>query len=122
MGLIPSMVVAIAVGRSGIDTLLVASQVVLSITLPFVTLPLIYFTSSKRIMSVRRPSSPEGVQLEMQTSPIVIQDHPRVEDVEDFQDMKDFSNGKIVTGIGIVIWIVILAANVYVIVTTAMGM
>ena len=121
MGLIPSMVVAIAVGRSGIDTLLVASQVVLSIVLPFVTLPLIYFTSSKRIMSVRRPPSPERVQLEMQTSPIVIQDRPRVADVEDFQDMKDFSNGKIVTGIGIVIWIVILAANVYVIVTTAMG-
>jgi len=73
-------------------------------------------------MSVRRPSSPEGVESEMQTSPTGTQDRPRVADVEDFQDMKDFSNGKIVTGIGIVIWIVILAANMYVIVTTAMGM
>jgi metal iron transporter len=41
-------------GRSGIDTLLVASQVVLSAVHH---LPLIYCTSSKIIMSVRKPRS-----------------------------------------------------------------
>ena len=55
IGLIPSVVVAIAVGRPGIDTLLVASQVVLSIVLPFVAAPLIWLTSSKPVMSVRKP-------------------------------------------------------------------
>ncbi|KAI8995398.1 natural resistance-associated macrophage protein [Trametes punicea] len=54
IGLIPSMVVAIAVGRRGIDTLLVASQVALAIVLPFVAGPLILLTSSKSVMSVRR--------------------------------------------------------------------
>ena len=49
------MVVAIAVGREGLNTLLVASQVVLSIVLPFVAFPLIYLTSSKSIMRVGKP-------------------------------------------------------------------
>ncbi|RDX56184.1 natural resistance-associated macrophage protein [Lentinus brumalis] len=57
IGLIPSVVVAIAVGRSGIDTLLVASQVALSIVLPFVAAPLIWLTSSKSVMSVRKPTA-----------------------------------------------------------------
>ncbi|KAJ3576131.1 hypothetical protein NP233_g623 [Leucocoprinus birnbaumii] len=54
ISLVPSMVVAIAVGRDGIDTLLVASQVILSIVLPFVAFPLIYLTSSEKIMRVRK--------------------------------------------------------------------
>ena len=55
IGLIPSVVVAIAVGQPGIDTLLVASQVALAIVLPFVAAPLIWLTSSKSVMSVRKP-------------------------------------------------------------------
>nr|VWP01396.1 Atg26p [Ganoderma boninense] len=56
IGLIPSVVVAIAVGRPGIDTLLVASQVALAIVLPFVAAPLIWLSSSKSVMSVRKPA------------------------------------------------------------------
>ncbi|EGO02730.1 hypothetical protein SERLA73DRAFT_84509 [Serpula lacrymans var. lacrymans S7.3] len=61
ISLIPSMIVAVAFGRSGINTLLVASQVALSVVLPFVAFPLIYLTSSKTVMSVPKPaiSSPE---------------------------------------------------------------
>jgi metal iron transporter len=55
IGLVPSMVVAIAVGRPGINTLLVASQVALSIVLPFVAFPLIWLTSSKSVMRVKKP-------------------------------------------------------------------
>ncbi|TBU44128.1 natural resistance-associated macrophage protein [Dichomitus squalens] len=57
IGLIPSVVVAIAVGRPGIDTLLVASQVALAIVLPFVAAPLIWLASSKSVMSVRKPAA-----------------------------------------------------------------
>ncbi|RPD63239.1 natural resistance-associated macrophage protein [Lentinus tigrinus ALCF2SS1-7] len=60
IGLIPSVVVAIAVGRPGIDTLLVASQVALAIVLPFVAAPLIWLTSSKSVMSVRKPTEAIG--------------------------------------------------------------
>lgn len=63
LGLIPSMAIAIAVGRPGINTLLVISQVVLSIVLPFTMFPLIYLTSSKTVMRVRK--TPELVRKEL---------------------------------------------------------
>ena len=52
IGIVPSVAAAAAVGREGIDKLLVGSQVALSIVLPFVVLPLLVFTASPRIMSV----------------------------------------------------------------------
>ncbi|KAG2156502.1 natural resistance-associated macrophage protein-domain-containing protein [Suillus bovinus] len=56
ISLIPSMIVAISSGGAGINTLLIASQVALSVVLPFVAFPLIYLTSSKKVMSVRTPN------------------------------------------------------------------
>ncbi|GAA5884985.1 hypothetical protein JCM6882_007181 [Rhodosporidiobolus microsporus] len=57
LNIVPSLAVAAAIGRSGISTLLVASQVALSIVLTFVLLPLIVFTSQHSIMAVPLPSS-----------------------------------------------------------------
>jgi metal iron transporter len=52
ISIIPSIIIAGAVGQAGLDTALTASQVVLSVILPFVTAPLIYFTSRNRYMTV----------------------------------------------------------------------
>lgn len=49
----PSIIIAGAVGRSGLNAALNASQVVLSSVLPFVTAPLIYFTCMNKYMTVR---------------------------------------------------------------------
>jgi metal iron transporter len=49
----PSIVIAAAVGREGLDAALNGSQVALSIALPFVSAPLIWFTSVDRYMMVR---------------------------------------------------------------------
>ncbi|KAJ6090631.1 hypothetical protein N7499_003345 [Penicillium canescens] len=48
----PSIIIAGAVGRSGLNTALNGSQVALSIILPFVTAPLIYFTCRDKYMTV----------------------------------------------------------------------
>ena len=48
------MAIAIGLGMPGINALLVASQVVLSIVLPFIISPLLYCTSKKAIMSVSK--------------------------------------------------------------------
>ena len=48
------MAVAIAAGRNGVDTLLVASQVALSIVLPFIVFPLLWVTGDVGVMSVRK--------------------------------------------------------------------
>ncbi|KZP24083.1 hypothetical protein FIBSPDRAFT_951392 [Athelia psychrophila] len=57
IGLVLSLIIAAAGGRSGPNGLLVASQVILSVVLLFVTLPLIYPTSSKAGISVCAPAS-----------------------------------------------------------------
>ncbi|KAI8053313.1 NRAMP family, partial [Syncephalis plumigaleata] len=48
--IVPALIVTIIAGRDGITNLLVISQVALSVQLPFAMVPLIWFTSSKRIM------------------------------------------------------------------------
>ena len=129
------MVVALALGRSGIDQLLVASQVVLSIVLPFVMLPLLWLTTSKRIMSVKKPES-DSTTLPIDESskhdtPATSKgvapgtDRPTKHDVEALPsrpvEMIDYSNGKIVAGIGYLVSVVVIVANLYVIVMIAMG-
>lgn len=50
--MIPSLAIAIGVGRQGLDQALIASQVTLSFALPFVLVPLIAVTSMKKKMTV----------------------------------------------------------------------
>ena len=130
-GLIPSLVVAVAVGRPGIATLLVASQVVLSIVLPFVTFPLILLTSSKKIMMVRddaqctSTASSEDLSEDEESKKVHVSVATITETAPDLERASakavDYSNGKITVAIGAVIWIIIVAANVYAIVGLAMG-
>ena len=110
------MLVASIMGRAGLNALLVASQVVLSFVLPFVAFPLVYITSSSKFMSVRRDSG--QIKLASGTDA----ENRRPEDLEAKEDEKiDFSNGKIVMVLGYLIWLVVLIANAYVLVTLAMG-
>ncbi|MGS0757854.1 Nramp family divalent metal transporter, partial [Roseateles sp. GG27B] len=52
LAIVPAMVVLVQVGDAGVLPLLVLSQVVLSLQLPFAIVPLIRFTSSSRVMGV----------------------------------------------------------------------
>jgi len=130
------MIVALAMGRSGIDQLLIASQVVLSIVLPFVIFPLMWLTTSKKIMSVKMPE-PDLPTLTADDSPQNPDESPVSKfatpkigssaegDVESSSssasEMVDFSNGKTVAVTGYLIWTVVVVANIYVIVMLAMG-
>ena len=51
LALIPSVLTVLIQGEKGLGRLLILSQVVLSIQLPFAILPLVYFTSSTKIMT-----------------------------------------------------------------------
>jgi manganese transport protein len=50
LAIIPAVIIAIMFGGSGLSRLLIFSQIVLSLQLPFAILPLVYFTSSKTHM------------------------------------------------------------------------
>lgn len=52
LAIAPCLLVAVFVGRKGLADVLNASQVVLSLLLPFVSAPLLYFTCKKSIMRV----------------------------------------------------------------------
>ena len=52
LAIIPCLVIVSLAGRDGLSNILNASQILLSILLPVVTAPLIYFTCSKKIMNV----------------------------------------------------------------------
>lgn len=67
ISVVPSIIVAAAVGKDGLDRALTASQVALSIILPFVSAPLIWFTCFNRYMTVQTEQTDEsegGVQVE----------------------------------------------------------
>ncbi|WVQ94443.1 hypothetical protein IAU59_001522 [Kwoniella sp. CBS 9459] len=55
ISVIPAAIVASAVGPKGMNTMLVASQVLLSIVLPTVIFPLVYLCSTAEIMTVQGP-------------------------------------------------------------------
>lgn len=57
ISIVPSIIIAAAVGRQGLNATLNASQVVLSIVLPFITAPLIYFTCLNKYMTVQPGSA-----------------------------------------------------------------
>jgi metal iron transporter len=142
LAIIPSMAIAIGLGMPGINALLVASQVVLSIVLPFVISPLLYCTSNKSIMSVRKTTRRTMVDTPREvSSTLTAIDVPPEEPVQPRRDqdsstaergvvevidsdedgMVDYSNNKFVIAIGVFAWLVIVAANVYVIVELGLG-
>ncbi|CAK7209918.1 NRAMP-like transporter smf-3 [Sporothrix curviconia] len=57
ISILPSIVIAGAVGRDGLDVALNATQVVLSVVLPFVTAPLLWFTTFGKYMTVQPGSA-----------------------------------------------------------------
>jgi metal iron transporter len=125
LAIIPSMAIAIGIGIPGINALLVASQVVLSIVLPFVTLPLLYCTSNKAIMSVRKTRTEMTNTLvtltAMDVPPELGHQGTSMTERAEVDEMVDYSNNKVVVAIGVLSWLIIVAANIYVIVELGLG-
>jgi metal iron transporter len=103
--------VAAVVGNAGIGQLLVASQVVLSVVLPFMVLPLVWLTSNKSIMSVKKPVSTTV------PVPANVRDSEQGEEVE----IVDFSIGRVTTICGYLVWLTIVIANSYVLIMLCIG-
>lgn len=106
ISIIPCLFMALFSGRSGVAAILNLSQVVLSLILPFVTAPLLYFTANKTIMSVSVISESTGSSSNEQT-PLLDRDlNPTT---------VDFSNSMIINILGIASWLIIGLLNIYLI-------
>ncbi|KAG5951455.1 hypothetical protein E4U53_003070 [Claviceps sorghi] len=106
----PSIIVAGAVGRTGLNAALNASQVALSTVLPFVTLPLIYFTSRSKYMTVR-----PGMARYYLESAEDDEGTPRT------TGCVDMANSWYVTALAVLVWLVITTMNVANLVLLGLG-
>jgi len=97
----PSIIIAGAVGRPGLSAALNGSQVALSIALPFICAPLIYFTCRNKYMTVRSLDSRD----ENDGTGSITNEPP----AGDGYKMK---NNWLTTGVAIVIWLIITVMNV----------
>ncbi|KAI4272036.1 MAG: hypothetical protein LQ337_005591 [Flavoplaca oasis] len=99
----PSIIIAGAVGRDGLSATLTGTQVALSVALPFVSAPLIYFTCRKQYMVVGGGPSHED------------------EDVQLMQDPVCMKNHWMVSIFATLVWLVIVIMNVALLVLVGMG-
>lgn len=99
----PSIIIAGAVGKEGLSAALTGSQVALSVALPFVSAPLIYFTCRKQYMIVggRHPQGDEDLQL--------------------IQDPVYMKNHWVVSIFATLVWLVIVVMNVALLVLVGRG-
>ncbi len=61
LALIPAMIVCAMYGEKGTAQLLILSQVILSLQLPFAVIPLVQFTSSRKMMGEFRNAIPTAI-------------------------------------------------------------
>lgn len=102
ISIVPAILVAGTIGKKGLSEALVGSQVALSVILPFVSAPLIYYTCRNKYMTVV-------------TSP----DH--VDGSGNQESEVKMRNHWITSGFAIAIWILIVIMNVANIVLTGLG-
>ncbi|WQF84349.1 Putative NRAMP family protein [Colletotrichum destructivum] len=95
----PSIVIAGAVGRQGVSAALNASQVVLSVVLPFVTAPLIYFTCRHKYMTVRDGEARLRSRVDEET-------------LDDAGGLVKMANSWYTAALAVLIWVIIAAMNV----------
>jgi metal iron transporter len=96
IAIVPCLIVTGAVGRAGLSATLNASQVALTILLPFLTAPLIYLTSSKKVMTVCTNELPNQSNQRRATT-------------------VDMANNWYTTVTAVIIWIFICILNIYLI-------
>lgn len=116
ISIVPCLAISLSIGKSGLDDALNGSQVVLSILLPFLTAPLIYFTCKKSIMRVE-VSDCDDIQLDNIDH---VTERAAEEDNDDGQVTEkkyvDMANSWLTTGVAFAVWLFISVLNVYMIV------
>ncbi|KAL4821762.1 natural resistance-associated macrophage protein-domain-containing protein [Aspergillus spinulosporus] len=121
ISIVPSIVIAGAVGKDGLNKTLTASQVVLSVILPFVSAPLVYFTCRNRYMTVpiERAHDPDAdIDTDEQTQPQTVAGDDSGGSATEGVKM---GNGLLVSAIAVLVWIIIAVMNVALLVLVGMG-
>ncbi len=117
----PAIICILLYGESGLNDLLILSQIILSLQLPFAVWPLVYFTSKKEIMTITFSgiySSEENRDC-ADVNPIIAleepsSNNPRVETV-------DYSNTWVMTFFSVLICLILTIFNLVFLIQVAIG-
>lgn len=107
ISIVPSIIVAGAVGKEGLSAALNGTQFALSIALPFISAPLIYFTCRNKYMVVGGTESVEGEEMGQELQ-------PEAEKVK-------MRNHRLVSALAVAIWLVITIMDVASLVFAGLG-
>lgn len=112
ISIIPCLVISICIGKDALNKALNGSQVVLSIVLPFLVAPLIYFTCSKKIMST------EVTLTEEDGNTSDLGENVNRDQAIDGTTTKlvSMANNWVISSISVIVWIFLSLLNVYAIV------
>ncbi|SCU87120.1 LADA_0E02124g1_1 [Lachancea dasiensis] len=111
IAILPCFVMAAFLGEKGISSILNFSQVVLSLILPVVSAPLIYFTSNSNIMSVSTTGHESGIDEATETTSLTRDPVTKV----------NYANGRVLTVSSILVWFTISGLNLYLVISYLMG-
>ncbi|KAH3688504.1 hypothetical protein WICPIJ_000494 [Wickerhamomyces pijperi] len=120
LAIIPCFIVTLLLGRKGIADILNLSQVILSLILPFVSAPLIYFTSSSKFMTVEVDSLSEETTSGQSSGLARDETHPLIPSKKTCK-AEDFRNGSILTTVSVLVWGTIAFFNVYLVASWLFG-
>lgn len=111
ISIIPAMIIAASTGREGLAKTFLACNVVLSVSLIFLTFPLIYYTSKNKFMSVRINDSAEPVGV---VDGIMTYATERAiwDAGGDVEGTVSLANNWVTTIVGWLVWFLIAAMNV----------
>ncbi|KAH3680920.1 hypothetical protein WICMUC_000063 [Wickerhamomyces mucosus] len=119
ISILPCLMISLCIGKNGLDEALNASQVVLSILLPFLTAPLIYFTSKKSIMKLEITQNDLQLQNFNESNEEILGstwEQEQEQDQANERNYIDMSNNLVTTVIASLIWLFISVLNIYMIV------
>lgn len=120
IAIVPCMIISLCIGKNGLDEALNISQVVISILLPPLTAPLIYFTCKKSIMKIEIPADLQlhgssEVEVEVQETQETIDTTDSEQDIK----YKYMNNNWLTTILVVLIWLFVSVLNIYAIVDMA---
>ncbi|EDO16368.1 hypothetical protein Kpol_1051p17 [Vanderwaltozyma polyspora DSM 70294] len=139
----PCIILVLVAGRNGLSGALNASQVLLSLLLPFVSAPLLYFTSQSKFMSVEVSDRPErtkhsfslrrsnaknkneypkgGTGMSMDTELQEMNPDGHTTEEDSTIEYRDMSNSWFTTICAVVLWTIVTGLNFYMLISFASG-
>lgn len=113
IAIVPCFLVTVFLGEKGVSSILNLSQVVLSLILPIVSAPLIYFTANRKIMTVNEVDDLNSLVSASESTPL----NPSTPKSKGI----DYTNSNFLSTMAFLIWLTIGSLNCYLVFSFLMG-